>query len=617
MDVSKAGAVAAAATTAGVDVHFGVFLPGIEPSARFEVRVLVIHEQDRFAPDVPAASFVLTPDATDPDGLWTGDAHMARAGAIGSFGLPGTYLYRYQLWRGQQLVTEWFTDPFATATDDVGQLASVTTPDALMPFTWHDGDWKVPELDDLVVYELHVEQFNDTFDGVAARIPYLLSLGVTCLELMPVTSLKMDFDWGYGPLHYFAPNHRWGGGEGLRRLVDACHRNGIAVILDVVYQHVDPTFPYNLVYADAGVPSPMIGGDGPFGPQVDYGKPFARDYVRAANLHWLTEYHVDGFRYDEVTDLYDGPTGQAYAAMAYDVYRESLSMPRFTPSGGRAGGEYSRVIQVAEALGKARDVLAATYSGAAWQDDLLNKAEAMAQHGFVDDEFAHLLDPGFCGYPSTKSVQDVHGAAVDMPVAPFQYVESHDHSQLIAFVDQTLDVTFADRARWYRLQPFAIALLTAQGVPMLWEGQEFADDHVLPPSGDLRIHFRRDVHWQYFYDDQGHPLVRLYRILGRLRRDHPSLRSRRSYYFNTLALTGQGVVVYSRTSTAPDETALVFLNFSDQLRTVVMPFPEPGRYREMIDRDAVSPPPDIVVAGAAQPQSVEVPSNYGRIYMKP
>ena len=81
------------------------------------------------------------------------------------------------------------------------------------------------------------------------------------------------------------------------------------MILDVVYQHVDPDFPYYQVYLDAGVPSPMIGGQGPFGPVVDYSQQFARDYVHTATSYRLQEYHVDGFRYDEVTDLYDGPTG--------------------------------------------------------------------------------------------------------------------------------------------------------------------------------------------------------------------------------------------------------------------------------------------------------------------
>jgi len=616
MDVSKTGAIASMPAAAGVNVHFGVYLPGIEPDAGYAVRVLVIHERDRFAAGVPPISFDLSRVAGDPDGLWSADAAISRRTDGSHLGTPGTYVYRYTLLRDGQTVTEWFTDPFARATDDVGQLSAFTTPDQATPFAWSDDSWKVPDLEHLVVYEMHVGQFNNSFDGVVDRIPYLRSLGVTCIELMPVSSVSTEVDWGYGPLHHFAPNHRWGGGDGLKRLVDACHAAGIAVILDVVYQHVDRAFPYHLVYADAGLPSPMIGADGPFGPGVDYGKQFARDYVRAANMHWLTEYHVDGFRYDEVTDLYDGPTGQAYAAIAYDVYDESLGMPRFTPSGGRNGGEYSRVIQVAEALGKAKQVLANTYTSAAWQDDLLNKAEAMAQYRFADDEFANLLDASpRTGYPLTKSVHDVNGNAVDMPVAPFQYVESHDHSQLIAFVDTTLDATFADRGLWYRLQPFAIALLTAQGVPMLWEGQEFADDHVLPGSGDLRIHFLRDTHWEYFYDDAGRALVRLYRILGRLRADHPSLRSRQSYYFDQLGTTGQGVVVYKRESISPAEIALVFLNFSDQDRIVTMNFPAAGTYREMIDRDQSTPPPDITVAGPDQPQSVVVPSNYGRIYI--
>ena len=76
------------------------------------------------------------------------------------------------------------------------------------PAAWTDGAYKTPELDDLIVYELEAEQLNDTFDGVIDRLVYLESLGVNCLDLMPVTSPKLDFDWGYGPLHYIAPHAR-------------------------------------------------------------------------------------------------------------------------------------------------------------------------------------------------------------------------------------------------------------------------------------------------------------------------------------------------------------------------------------------------------------------------
>src|SRR5262249_11123315 len=116
------------------------------------------------------------------------------------------------------------------------------------------------------------------------RPPHISSEpGVNCLELMPVTSPKLDFDWDYGPLHYFSPSAHFGGPDGLRRLVDACHHSGIAVILDVVYQHVDPAFAYKLVYDNVnntpGPPnanSPMIGANGPFGPQCDFGQVFTQ-----------------------------------------------------------------------------------------------------------------------------------------------------------------------------------------------------------------------------------------------------------------------------------------------------------------------------------------------------
>ena len=110
------------------------------------------------------------------------------------------------------------------------------------------------------------------------------------------------------------------------------------------------------------------------------------------------------------------------------------------------------------------------------------------------------MDATFSGYPLTKTVVDDKGNPVDMPVAPFQYLESHDHSQLIVFTgtDSGDPLSSGNRNNFYRLQPFAIALYTAQGIPMLWEGQEFADDYPLPPGGDARIGLRRDMHWEYF-----------------------------------------------------------------------------------------------------------------------
>src|SRR6266568_4885169 len=225
IDLSEVGAFASDPTPAGVPVRFGLYLPGI--GAGFQVVALVIHSADRFTSGIQPQNFPLQ-FVGGPNGLWSADVTIQPQPGT-SFGQPGRYLYRYQLYRvaagSRTLRTLWFTDPFARATDEVGQLSAFDTPASVPAFQWHDGNWKVPELADLVVYEMHVEEFNSTF----------------------------------------------------QHLVDSCHSEGVAVILDVVFQHVDPTFPYYQVYLDAGVPSPMTGGQGPFGPVVDYSQQFARD----------------------------------------------------------------------------------------------------------------------------------------------------------------------------------------------------------------------------------------------------------------------------------------------------------------------------------------------------
>jgi maltooligosyltrehalose trehalohydrolase len=627
INLSEVGAFPSS-TPAGFQIGFGLYLPGIRAADGFSVVVRVIHSDDRFDPAVPPQDFPLTWDSSHPLDLWSGSVSVAPIAGT-HFGSPGIYLYRFQLWwtpagGPRQLITRWFTDPFARQTD-VGQLSAVVLSSTPTPFTWTDGSYRTPELDDLIVYELDTEQFNDTFDGVIERLPYLQSLGVNCLELMPVTSVKLDFDWGYGPLHYFSPSAHIGGPDGLRRLVDACHQQNLAVILDVVYQHVDPGFAYKQVYDDVNatvgappVASPMIGANGLFGPTVDFSKTFAQDYFAISNRQWLDEYHVDGFRYDEVTDLYVSPTDTGYAKLAYDTYRYSLGIPRFVP----VANSYSRLIQCAEALWRAPDVLRNTYTSCAWQDDLLNGAESIASGAAPSADFAHNLDPFFSNrYPGTKTVVNAAGNPVDMPVAPFQYLNSHDHSHLIVFAGTTGSGMFplGDRSRYWQLQPLAIALYTSQGVPMLWEGEEFADDYNLPGDGSARVNLRRDTHWEYFYDDYGVPLIRLYRRLALLRCANRALRSRESFYYWQQSLQSTQLIAYHRhapaSGAAPEQYAMVILNFDSSSGTIQVPFPQAGTWTEKLDEDVRPAPWTISVAAPGALQSITVPSHYGCIFL--
>jgi maltooligosyltrehalose trehalohydrolase len=123
------------------------------------------------------------------------------------------------------------------------------------------------------------------------------------------------------------------------------------------------------------------------------------------------------------------------------------------------------------------------------------------------------------------------------------------------------------------------------------------------------------VDWQYFYDEEGHTLLRLYRRLGQFRRNYPALRSRRFHYYEEQSRLQDGIVAYSRESTDGKQIALVFLNFSDQTRSISVPVPEAGTYRELINADEPNP----LVRSVDQANlhlDVDVPSHYGYIFMK-
>ena len=123
--------------------------------------------------------------------------------------------------------------------DGVHALSEVVDPGA---FTWRDEHWPGVALPDFVLYELHVGTFTPegTFEAAAARLPDLVALGVTAIELMPVAEFPGDRNWGYDGVHLYAPHHAYGGPVGLKQLVDAAHAFGVGVVLDVVYNHVGP-----------------------------------------------------------------------------------------------------------------------------------------------------------------------------------------------------------------------------------------------------------------------------------------------------------------------------------------------------------------------------------------
>jgi maltooligosyltrehalose trehalohydrolase len=174
-------------------------------------------------------------------------------------------------------------------------------------FLWTDGEWHSPRLQDLVIYELHVGTFSaqGTFRGAAERLPYLAQLGVSAIELMPVADFPGTRNWGYDGVALFAPSRAYGRPEDLQALVNAAHQHGIAVLLDVVYNHLGP----DGAYANAFSPYYFTNRHkSPWGQGVNLDGPHShevRSFFVANALHWIHAYHIDGLRLDATHALPD------------------------------------------------------------------------------------------------------------------------------------------------------------------------------------------------------------------------------------------------------------------------------------------------------------------------
>ncbi|HLY84741.1 MAG TPA: malto-oligosyltrehalose trehalohydrolase, partial [Acidimicrobiales bacterium] len=187
-------------------------------------------------------------------------------------------------------------------------------------FEWTDQDWRGRPLASGVLYELHVGTFTPaaSFDGAIDRLDHLVSLGVTAVELMPVAEFSGDRGWGYDGALLYAPHHAYGGPQGLKRLIDACHARGLAVVLDVVYNHLGPagnhlgefgpyfTQRYTTPWGEA------VNFDGPESDEV------RRFFVDNA-LMWVRDYHCDGLRLDAVHAIIDTSATHILEELAREV----------------------------------------------------------------------------------------------------------------------------------------------------------------------------------------------------------------------------------------------------------------------------------------------------------
>ncbi len=338
-------------------------------------------------------------------------------------------------------------------------------------FAWDDAGWAGRDLTAAVIYELHIGTFTPgaTFDTAIERLDHLVELGITHVELLPVNDFNGVWNWGYDGVLWFAVHEPYGGPDGLKRFVAAAHARGLAVVLDVVYNHLGPSGNYLPRFGPY-----LKSGRNTWGDLVNVEEPAVRRYVLDNALMWLRDYHVDALRLDAVHALHDDSPTHILAELsaATDTLATMVGRP---------------LTLIAESdLNDPIMITSRTRGGyglaAQWDDDVhhaLHSALTGETQGYYCDFGPlHVLAKTFTSaflHDGTYSTfrRRVHGAPIDPAVhAGRQFVvclQNHDQVGNRAVGDRLSELTTPGLVR-----VGAVLLLTSPFTPMLWMGEEWA-----------------------------------------------------------------------------------------------------------------------------------------------
>ncbi len=468
-------------------------------------------------------------------------------------------------------------------------------------FPWTDAAWRPPALGEGVIYELHVGTFTPegTFAAVIDRLDDLLELGVTHVELMPVNEFPGRRGWGYDGVDLFAPHHGYGGPEGLKRLVDACHAAGVAVILDVVYNHLGPEGNYLGQFGPYFTDTYKT----PWGQAINLdeaGSDEVRRFIVDNALMWLRDYHLDGLRVDAIHAFYDRSAVPLLEQLATEVNALSSELDR-------------RLVLIAESNLNDPKVVTPRFAGgygcdAQWTDDLHHALHALLtgeQDGYYQD-FGSLADVAKAlerVFVQDGSYSVFRGRRHGRPVP--RDLDGHRFLGYLQTHDQVGNRARGERLGHLiptrRLKLAAALVLCSPRVPMLFQGEEwnaaapflYFTSHTDPDLAEAVREGRRHefeafgwkpedvpdpqaestfeasrLDWSERDQPEHRDVLHWYRDLLRLRRDRRDLREGRLETVRVRHDAEQGWLVLERPATS------VAVNTSDVPRRVPL---EPDR----------------------------------------
>jgi maltooligosyltrehalose trehalohydrolase len=476
-------------------------------------------------------------------------------------------------------------------------------------FPWTDAGFRGHAPAELVLYELHVGTFSraGTFDAVIPHLAALVDLGITAIELMPVAEFPGSRNWGYDGVHLYAPQSTYGGPEGLRRLVDAAHAQGLSVFLDLVYNHLGPEGNYLAEYG----PYYTDRYKTPWGTAVNFDGPDAagvRQHFVENLRSWVREFHLDGFRLDAIHSIFDASPRHILTELAEAARAEARALGRPAHAMAESHDNDRAIVLPPAAGGLGLD--------AVWSDDFHHAVHTTLtpeRGGYYADfgrpgQLARAIAEGFAyqGEPSEYFGRPRGTASADLPGERF-VIAIQNHDQV------------GNRARGERLGalvPFeavklaAGLLFAAPAVPLLFMGEEygetapfqfftsFLDRNLADAVRRGRAAEFSRFGWQGIIPDPQEPAT-----FGRCRLNHalataPRHRELREYYRQWLALRrtlpalggrhkalttaetdAEGAILTVTRSAPSGERVHLVANLSAAPR----PWPEPTSWRLVLD----------------------------------
>lgn len=490
------------------------------------------------------------------------------------------------------------------------------------PYQWQVTEFRKPDRNQLMVYEMHIRDFTaeHSFSAAKDKLSYLKQLGINAIELMPVNEFEGNSSWGYNPSFYFAVDKYYGAKNELRAFVDECHQQGMAVIIDLVLNHSFGQSPFYLLYRDAdGTPSAdnpwynkesnIPNKDLQWGYDFNHQSTYTRALVDSVAGFWMKEYKVDGFRYDFTKGFSNTP--QDTWANKYDTERIA-NLKRISSEIWKRNSDAYVIIE--------------HLTDGTTEEKELGEAGIMLWRN---------MNYAYCesamGWPDKSNFSGLYGGTSNMPVNSLMgYMESHDEERTSfkawkwgtesikgggTSANPVNDNNLENRVK--QLATNAAFFFTVPGPKMIWQFGELGYDYSINSNSDGTVvddggAYRTDpkpIRWDYFENTTRKGLYDTYSKLMDLRTSYPELFTPDVAFSwkvsgNTNWNKGRFITI-----TTEDKAIVIAGNFTAVAGDYSVVFPKTGVWYDFMDENST-----LNIASSTVAQSISVPAHEFRLY---